>query len=618
MAELVREKNASDSVETPNEEETCGRITERKKDTSKRDKARSKSRPPKSLNDEGASGDSLEEHVAVIETYVIELKEQMDSLQEAVNMMSQENVEVIEAAKALVRNMGQDFKKEIEKMTHDLLSARKFLEDEIFTMHEKIDNAIKECQNHQKKNNDGSTSSSQGTPFSPLKVPKPDMYNGTRNATLVENFLFGLEQYFKAMGVVEDAVRITNAPAFFYSEAKAKLRRLRHTGTITDYIKEFTTILLEIVDVPDQDALFYFKDGLKEWARIEIDRRNVKTLDEAIAAAESIVDYSNRPRRPLIDQEGVKRASPKRLDDRRDEGPKFEKSFQNKDMSKPPPKPCFICDGSHWTRDCPSRKAINALVAEMGSITEELGSIRRLGTIKEILARAKTKDQGLLFTELKVNDMKTLGLIDTGATDNFLDVKEAECLGIKYTPEKGKIKAVNSKPQQILGTAKVKVHIDKWANELTFTVVPMDDYRIILGLDFFERARAFPMPATKTLVIHDNGLSQVTNLKKQSEIQPLLSAMEFKRTAKERECFLAGVRKCFIDETTLRAPRLFEKRKEWHKEKDETRARLKNAVRQVKKCVEKKKMGDPHHKEFLIKWKESPEEKPSWKRENLL
>ncbi|GKG09151.1 hypothetical protein Tco_0337897, partial [Tanacetum coccineum] len=87
------------------------------------------------------------------------------------------------------------------------------------------------------------------------------MYNGTGNATLVENFLFGLEQYFEVMGVVEDAARIS---------------------TITDYIKEFTTILLEIVDMPDQDAL------LKEWARIEIDRRNVKTLDEAIAAAESI------------------------------------------------------------------------------------------------------------------------------------------------------------------------------------------------------------------------------------------------------------------------------------------------------------------------------------------
>ncbi|GKG33037.1 hypothetical protein Tco_0430547, partial [Tanacetum coccineum] len=69
-----------------------------------------------------------------------EMKEKMDSFQEALKI----NVVVIEAAKALVQNLGRDFKKEIEKLSQDLLSARKFVEDKIFIMHEKIDNAIKE------------------------------------------------------------------------------------------------------------------------------------------------------------------------------------------------------------------------------------------------------------------------------------------------------------------------------------------------------------------------------------------------------------------------------------------------------------------------------------------
>ncbi|GKF09444.1 subtilisin-like serine endopeptidase family protein [Tanacetum coccineum] len=129
----------------------------------------------------------------------------------------------------------------------------------------------------------------------------------------------------------------------------------------------------------------------------------------------------------------------------------------------------------------------------MGSITKEppqgeLGSIRRLGTLREILIKAKTKDQGLLYTGLMVNDKKTLGLIDTSATHNFLDITETERLGLKCIPEEGKIKSVNSQPKQILGTAKVKVCIDKWTNELTFIVVPIDDYRLVLGLDFFENA----------------------------------------------------------------------------------------------------------------------------------
>ncbi|GJZ96389.1 hypothetical protein Tco_0668723 [Tanacetum coccineum] len=95
----------------------------------------------------------------------------------------------------------------------------------------------------------------------------------------------------------------------------------------------------------------------------------------------------------------------------------------------------------------------------MGSITKEppqgeLGSIRRLGTLREILIKAKTKDQGLLYTGLMVNDKKMLGLIDASATHNFLDITETERLGLKCIPEEGKIKSVNSQPKQILGIAK--------------------------------------------------------------------------------------------------------------------------------------------------------------------
>ena len=44
------------------------------------------------------------------------------------------------------------------------------------------------------------------------------MYSGVRNATTVENFLFGLEQYLKAMGIAEDITKIRNT-AIFLREA---------------------------------------------------------------------------------------------------------------------------------------------------------------------------------------------------------------------------------------------------------------------------------------------------------------------------------------------------------------------------------------------------------------
>ncbi|GKE17321.1 reverse transcriptase [Tanacetum coccineum] len=225
------------------------------------------------------------------------------------------------------------------------------------------------------------------------------------------------------MGVVDDAARISNAPAFLCESAQLWYDY--------DYIKEFTTILLEIVDVPDKDALFYFIDGLNEWARIEINGRNVKTLDEAIAAAKSIVDYSNRPR--TSDKQSRRGKNPnKELDDHRDGVLKFKRPFQKRNMSKPPPKPCFICDGPNWTGDCP----------------------RCLGSLREMLSGVETKEHRLLFTELTINNKNTLGLIDTGATYNFLDVKEAEQLGVTYNSERGTTKTVKLEPKQIHGMAK--------------------------------------------------------------------------------------------------------------------------------------------------------------------
>ncbi|KAF2310111.1 hypothetical protein GH714_006574 [Hevea brasiliensis] len=50
-------------------------------------------------------------------------------------------------------------------------------------------------------------------------------------------------------------------------EARARLRRLSHRGSIREYVKEFMETLLEIPDYPDAEALFAFTDGLQTWAR---------------------------------------------------------------------------------------------------------------------------------------------------------------------------------------------------------------------------------------------------------------------------------------------------------------------------------------------------------------
>lgn len=74
-------------------------------------------------------------------------------------------------------------------------------------------------------------------------------------------------------------------------EARAKLRRLTQKGTISDYVKEFFKILLEISNYPDEEALFAFMDDFQHWVKMEIKHRGAQVLAIVISIAESLIEY---------------------------------------------------------------------------------------------------------------------------------------------------------------------------------------------------------------------------------------------------------------------------------------------------------------------------------------
>ncbi|KAF2324527.1 hypothetical protein GH714_015056 [Hevea brasiliensis] len=84
-------------------------------------------------------------------------------------------------------------------------------------------------------------------------------------------------------------------------EARARLRRLSHRGSIREYVKEFMETL-EIPDYPDAEALFAFTDGLQTWARMEIERRGARDLATAISIAESLVEFQRSERSRISPQ----------------------------------------------------------------------------------------------------------------------------------------------------------------------------------------------------------------------------------------------------------------------------------------------------------------------------
>ncbi|TYK18079.1 uncharacterized protein E5676_scaffold306G004150 [Cucumis melo var. makuwa] len=551
-----------------------------------------------------SKGPTVREHV---DTRLTNLEKGMEDVQLAVGRLSenfeelvQENAEITSVAKEMIEDMGRTFQKELKELASTVTTLKAFVEGELHDLHTKsisfetrLDALCVECHSKHLGSNAPSTSTHPTTSgTSNIKVPKPDVYNGVRNATVVDNFLFGLERYFVALGVRDDEARINHAPTFLRDvaqlwwrhkyadqsgnaihsweqfktelrkhfvphnaeiESRGKLRHLRHIGSILDYVKEFTTLMLEIGDLPEKEALFQFKDGLKDWAKIELDRRNVQTLDDAIAAAETLVDYSaqSKGKKPGPEKHGGKPDKTKNFGHK--DGGKV-KTFQWKNgkndgahrgESSNPPKPCFICKGPHWTRDCPNRKALNALVAKFQEVKQvedapgpQIGSMQQIGVMKK---ETTVEHKGLLYGNIRIEGKEATTMFDTGASHNFMDVQEAKRLGLKFKEETGIVKVVNAKEQAIHGVAKgVLVKIGDWQKRLDFSVLPMDDFHIVLGLGFFDKVVTLIDSNRGTLSIID-GLMTTIPIRRGKPIK-MLSALQFKRGVTKNQCYVATMK----------------------------------------------------------------------------
>ncbi|GFZ10101.1 hypothetical protein Acr_21g0007000 [Actinidia rufa] len=168
-------------------------------------------------------------------------------------------------------------------------------------------------------------------------------------------------------------------------------------------------------------------------------------------------------------------------------------------MATNPSSHVFLCDGNHFARDCPQRAKLAALIQddekEPRQDEAKVGSLRLLNAIKAKVGKTKAPRKGRMYVEAKVRGFNTRALIDTGASYNFIEVKEAKRLGLQLKEEQGWIKAVNTEARPIYGVARdVRIHIGDWCGQVDFTVVPIDDYPIVLGMEFLDGLRAFPIP----------------------------------------------------------------------------------------------------------------------------
>ena len=357
------------------------------------------------------------------------------------------------------------------------------------------------------------------------KVPNPSPYAGVRNAKELENFLFDMEQYFRAAHTpesemitiscmhlvgdaklwwrtrVEDATRprITTweqmkadlreqfLPCNVAWQARESLRGLKHVGSVREYVKAFQSLMLNVKNMSEDDKLFNFMAGLQSWAQTELRRKGVNNLTSAVAAAEGLGDYKGT-------SEGSERKQASKDKGKAKEGhegkPEQSSKYKRSNLS------CFICKGPHMAKDCP-KKQVASLVAEDG----EVPHVGALQLINAMTQENSSKGE-LLFVSVKLNGQNVKAMIDTGATNNFIAEDCAARCGLPLVKDKCRVKAVNSEAQPVAGVAKsVDLVVGDWHGKVDLVSFSMVDYDLVLGVDWISKAQVMVAPHLRGMLI---------------------------------------------------------------------------------------------------------------------
>jgi hypothetical protein len=276
-----------------------------------------------------------------------------------------------------------------------------------------------------------------------------------------------------------------------------------------------------------------------------------------MAAADALVDF----RQSREDGEQRKPKSKDKGKRKEWEGKKFQpkgKPNNNKGKSivteKHPYRSnsgCFICNGPHRAKDCSKKEKLNAMsTAGVEQKNDDGDTQVRMNPLQVRLNALKSEaTTELLFVPIEANSQRTSAMLDTGATHNFVAAHMVEKLGLKVGNCPNQLKAVNSEAQPVIGMAHaVSLRVGDWTGKVTFLVVPLDDFDIILGNAFFVLAKAVPMPFLGGLLIMDEEQPCFVKATKKdvgecSKKKGFISAMQLKDGLRRREVtYLAALR----------------------------------------------------------------------------
>ncbi|KAA0060093.1 uncharacterized protein E6C27_scaffold39G00090 [Cucumis melo var. makuwa] len=132
-------------------------------------------------------------------------------------------------------------------------------------------------------------------------------------------------------------------------------------------------------------------------------------------------------------------------------------------------------------------------------------------------------------------------MVDSGVTHNFITEAKAKRLNLRWEKDAGRMKAVNSAALPIIGLVKrTTIRLGGWSGLVDFVVVKIDDFDVVLGMEFLLEHQVILMPLAKCLVITGSTPSVVQVDLRQPDGLKMISAMQLKKgLSRDEPTFMA-------------------------------------------------------------------------------